>query len=185
MNRRLFLGCLGAIQLGITNFGVSAAEQSSKPKSIVIYFSRSGHVEELAKNISELTGSQMIKLEPAEAYPSSYSETVDIVKEQMTKGVVPPIKPVDVNLNNYDVIFIGSPTWWGHISRPVERFLSDYKFKGKKVMLFTSHGGSGVAHTKRDVQRLCPGNEVPESIGVYGGSSGDRSELDSWIKKHS
>lgn len=138
----------------------------------------------LAKTIAELTGAQMLKVEPIEAYPNAYSETVDIVKEQMNKGIVPAIKPLKVNFDDFDVIYLGSPTWWGHISRPMERFLTDNKFKGKKVMQFTSHGGSGVAHTREDVQRLCSGNDIAESNAFYGGSANDKADLQSWIEKN-
>jgi flavodoxin len=161
--------------------GITPAFAAEKPRSIIIYFSRTGHVAGLAKTLAGLTGARMLAVEPVTPYPEAYSETTEIVQDQMRKGIVPPIRPVTVNWDEIDTVYIGSPTWWGHLCRPIERFLTDYKFRGKKVYLFTSHGGSGRASTLDDVKRLCPDNNIAESIAFYGSGTGSEGQLKNWI----
>lgn len=56
---------------------VSTKTLSDSAKSIIIYFSRSGPTEELAKEISETTNPDILELQVKEPYPSNYEETVD------------------------------------------------------------------------------------------------------------
>lgn len=174
---------LSALGLTAVQAQQNGNAKKSQPKSIVIYFSRTGNVEKLAHQISEITGAPLIKLEPVTPYPATYGETTEIVQDQMRKGIVPPIKPVNINLDDYDVIYLGSPTWWGHICRPMERFLSDHKLEGKRLMLFTSHGGSGEADTADDIRRLCPKSEV-SNIAFYGSGVRSEAQLKNWISRN-
>ncbi len=169
---------------GLTGIYAQQSEDSrkSQPKSIVVFFSRTGNVEKLAHQISDITGAPMVKLEPEKPYPEAYRETTNIVKDQMNRGIVPPIKPLNIKFDEYEVIYLGSPTWWGHISRPMERFLSDYKLDGKRLMLFTSHGGSGEANTADDIRRLCPQSKV-SNIAFYGSGVRAESQIKKWISQ--
>lgn len=171
--------------LGVTGVHAQNKEgvKKSQAKSIVVFFSRTGNVEKLAHQISDITGAPLVKLEPEKPYPEAYRETTEVVKDQMNQGIVPPIKPVNINFDEYDVIYLGSPTWWGHICRPMERFLSDYKLEGKRLMLFTSHGGSGEANTADDIRRLCPNSEV-SNIAFYGSGVRAESQLKKWISQN-
>lgn len=171
--------------LGVTGVHAQQKDETmkSQPKSIVVFFSRSGNVEKLAHLVSDITGAPLVKLEPEKPYPNAYRETTEVVKDQMNQGIVPPIKPVNINFDDYDVIYLGSPTWWGHISRPMERFLSDYKIDGKRLMLFTSHGGSGEANTADDIRRLCPKSKV-SNIAFYGSGVRAEAQLKNWIPQN-
>lgn len=59
-----------------------------------------------------------------------------------------------------DTIFLGYPIWWGDLSMPVYTFLDSHRFDGKKVIPFSTHGGSGLAGTVAKVAQAEPGADV-------------------------
>lgn len=176
IKRRSLLGLAAA---GLLNNAIGA--QSAASRSIVVYFSRTGCTKRIAELISRLADAELVEIVLVDPYPESYSETTTIVKDQMQKGVLPDIKPLNVDFSQFDTIYLGSPTWWGHIARPVEKFLADEKFSGKTIKLFTSHGGSGRAGTQEDVERLCPQCRVSESLVFYGSSGLNPDRIAEWI----
>lgn len=182
ISRRNFMALLSMVGLNIP--GISKANGTSEhqnKKSIVVYYSHTGNVKTIAESIARLTNSRIVVIEPVTPYPAAYSETTEIVQEQMRNGITPPIQLPTVDFNNYNTIYVGSPTWWGHISKPIERFLSDVNLEGKTIRLFTSHGGSGVANTLSDVRRICPNATVTRSIAFRGSSRASESILQEWI----
>ena len=49
------------------------------------------------------------------------------------------------NLDEYDVVFLGYPSWWYGIPMPLLSFLKENDLSGKQVYLFCSHGTGGLA----------------------------------------
>ena len=182
ISRRNCMAVFSMIGLSAAGIKSSAAAQTQSGRSIVVYYSRSGNVKAIAEMIARLTGSDTVVIEPETPYPAAYSETTKIVRKQMDEGIVPPVKTPAADFSLYDTIYVGSPTWGGHISRPTERFLADAGFEGKTIRLFTSHGGSGVARTLDDVRRLCPKCNVTKSIAFQGASRATESALKAWIE---
>lgn len=52
------------------------------------------------------------------------------------------IKPLDVNVKDYDNIFIGCPVWAGKSSTPMNTFLYEVDFTGKNVFVFITQADS-------------------------------------------
>lgn len=52
-----------------------------------------------------------------------------------------PIKPLDADVQNYDVIAVGTPTWWYTMAPAVKTFLNSQKWEGKTVVPFMTNGG--------------------------------------------
>lgn len=170
--RHCLISASGLLSSLVTGGAIAqTTDKAQNAKSIVVYYSHSGTVKRIAERIGVLTNSPVVVIEPETPYPTDYSSTTELVQDQMKKGIVPPNKPMDIDFNAYDTIYVGSPTWWGHISRPLERFLADTNLEGKRIKLFTSHGGSGRASTQDDIERLAPKSNVVESIAFYGGAN--------------
>ena len=54
----------------------------------------------------------------------------------------PALSPHVENMEQYDVILLGYPTWWATMPMPVYSFLEEYDFSGKTIISFSSHGGT-------------------------------------------
>ena len=68
----------------------------------------------------------------------------------------PALGGYTVNPKDYDVVFLGYPIWWGLCPRPVNTFLEKYDFSGKTVIPFATSGGSSIAGSVRQLQKLYP-----------------------------
>ena len=164
--------------------------------SIVIYFSRSGenyfggelkniekgNTEVIAEYIQELDGADLFKVEPAVEYPDDYMECIDVAQKEQQADARPEIKGDLDNIDQYDVIYIGFPNWWGTLPMVMFTQLEKLDFTGKIVKPFVTHEGSGFGSSQKDLDRLCKGAEIKKGLSVPGAKVYDaRQTVKSWI----
>lgn len=153
-------------------------------KSIVIWFSRTGSVEQLAHWAVEATGADQLKLELVEPYAESYGAMTDIAREERRTGKRREIRTTIPDLSGYDTIYLGSPYWWGGLSVPMLTFLADHNMAGKTVKCFVVSASSGPSGAWADLKRLCPNATIPEGFHTTERSvSGAKAEFEAWLKK--
>ena len=126
---------------------------------LIAYFSWSGVTKNIARFIKEITGGDEFQIETVEPYPDDYDLTVKRAKKELHDGVKPEIVSKR-DISRYDVIFIGSPCWSGTISCPVATFIASSNFRGKTIIPFITHGGSGLASTVSEIKKYAPGANV-------------------------
>lgn len=154
-------------------------------KNVVVYYTWAGHTRGMAKIIAAQTGADIQEVLPETPYTTNYSTVVDQAKEEINAGFHPAIKKLDVDLGKYDVVYIGTPIWWGTMASPIATFLSENDLSGKTVMPFTTHGGGGKGHSDKDIANLCPNSKVLEMYTAYeGGGSAAEKEIAAWIGKN-
>jgi putative NADPH-quinone reductase len=56
---------------------------------------------------------------------------------------LPPLKTKIDPVEQYDVMFLGFPTWGMHLPVPIKSFLNQYSLKGKTVIPFNTDAGYG------------------------------------------
>jgi len=133
---------------------------SAEAKTLVAYFTLTGNTEKAAKVIAEETNADLYKIELVTPYPAEYKAQTELAKKELADGTLPPIKPWPKNIGEYDVVFIGSPVWWGTMATPVRTFLASGALKGKTVIPFVTHGGGGADNSFTDTAKLCEGCNV-------------------------
>lgn len=151
-------------------------------KVLVVYYSYSGNTAEAAKIIQKETGGDIFEIQTVKTYPKEYNDLIAEAKEEINKGDKPAIKGKVNNINDYDVIYIGSPNWWGTIAPAVTAFLSEYDLSGKKVAPFFTHGGGGMQRCASDTAKLLPNSTVLEAI-TFSGSRASQKDIKTWIEK--
>lgn len=167
-------------------------------KSLIIYFSHTGenymndgiknitkgNTEIVADYLKEITGADLFKVEPAKAYPYNYRECCDVAKEEIDNNSRPSVKTLLENLNDYDVIYIGGPIWWGHYPTPMFTVLEKLDFKGKTVYPFSTHEGSGLGNIESDIKRICIGANIKDGLAIRGSDAKDsKQKIESWCKE--
>lgn len=151
-------------------------------KPVIVYYSWSGNTRKIAKLIQELTGGDIVELIPETPYPSSYRETAEQAKKEIKAGYKPPLKTRIEGVEEYELIFLGTPNWWGTVAPPVATFLSQCTLSGKKIAPFISHGGGGKQRIVEDVKKLCSDAVILKELVVYGGGGRELSEeVSCWI----
>jgi flavodoxin len=129
-------------------------------KSLIAYFSRKGNnivggkivnlpvgnTEVAAKMIQKLTGSDTFRIDTVKDYPSDYNKTTDVARQELRQNARPELSGRMDNMDDYRVIFLGYPNWWGTMPMAVFTFLETYDFSGKTIIPFCTHEGSGMGH---------------------------------------
>jgi hypothetical protein len=112
----------------------------------------------------------LFEIKPEKAYPADYSTSVAQARKECSSGFKPKLTTTVKNMDQYDVIFIGSPNWCSTIAPPVLSFLSAYDLSGKTVVLFVTHGGGGMANCEKDFRKNCPKANILKGKGFSGRS---------------
>lgn len=155
------------------------------PHSAVVYFSHTGNTCKVAERVAEITGADLFEIKSLTQYPKAYYPSTRFVKKEIESGVLPDIESIAADLSHYEVIFVGSPTWWHHIAGVVQRWLTDNDLRGKTIAPFNTHGGGGLMHCHEDVLRLCPDSNVLDNLTVYEDGDCDLDdEIFDWLKRN-
>lgn len=157
-------------------------------KVLIAYFSWSnGNTERIAKMLQEAVGGDLLRLETAAPYSGDYDTVVQQGKEEVERGYEPELKPGGKNPEDYDVIAVGTPTWWYTMAPAVLSFLHGHKWQGKTFIPFMTNAG-WPGHVIKDMEKACPGANLrcPMEIkfDADGGSFLETStaELDKWLQ---
>ena len=123
-------------------------------KTLIVYYSYTNNTEKVAKRIAELKKYDILKLEPLVDYSTDYQKVVDEEEAKMDSEEIVELKPLNVDLNQYDRIILGTPVWWYTMAPVVRSFLSGNNLNGKKVIAFITNGG-WIGHTVEDIKKYC------------------------------
>ena len=162
----------------------AAATGTGRKKVLIIYYSRSGNTREIANQIHERVGGDIIELQTVEPYPDEYEEVTKQAKQELNSGFKPALKTKVEKIGSYDVIFVGSPNWWGTIAAPVKTFLSEYDLSGKTIVPFITHGGSGLGRSVTDIATLCPNSTILDGLAVWGKNAKTaQNDVSAWVRR--
>jgi hypothetical protein len=95
-----------------------------------------------------------------------------VVNENET-GYLPPLKTKIEDMNKYDIVFVGFPTWDMRLPPPMKSFLKQYDLTGKTIIPFNTNGGYGVGSSFETVKELCSKSKVFEGFSTKGGVERD------------
>ena len=92
MQKRTFCQMLGALIFGGSAMAQSVAAttntSSAKPRLAVVYFSKSGNTESVAKAVQAMTGADIFEVKTVKPYPEAYKPTTEVVKEELEKNII-------------------------------------------------------------------------------------------------
>lgn len=147
--------------------GVDAATSASR---IVVNGDTYGSVEYMATVIGEATGGDMVRIQTAQPYPQNYNELAEQANEERLNNVHPEQSTDITNFSDYDVVFVGYPIWWYQMPMPLYSFFDKYDFAGKRIIPFSSHGGSGWSGTVDDISALEPDATMVTGLSISRGN---------------
>ena len=174
-------------------------DMNTEGKKLVVYFSHTGenynvgYIEEgnthiIAQMISDATGSDIWEIAPLKPYPVNYNECIDVAKKELNANDRPAIQG-DIDIDEYDVIFLGYPNWWGEPPMCVYTFIEKHNWDGKTVIPFITHEGSGMGGTDKRIANACKGANIltGKGLAIQGKVAQEhrdvaKSNVDSWLK---
>jgi flavodoxin len=187
------VGCSQAQQVP-TRAGTA---QSAGKKILIVYLSRTKNTKAVAEIVRDNVGGTLVELELERPYPADYRATVDQVAKENETNFLPPLKTKIEKMNQYDVVFVGFPTWGMQLPPPMKSFLHKYDLKGKTIIPFNTNAGYGVGTGFATVKALCPDSNVLEGFTTTGGIERDgvllaiqglkvaevKSQITAWLRK--
>ena len=152
--------------------------KGSNGKALIAYFSKTGTTQRAAEEIQKLTGADMFRIEPVQAYPEEYQRTTEIARDELNQNARTQVKGKVDDMAQYDTIFVGYPIWWMEPPMPVLTFLESYDLNGKTVIPFATSASSGIDGTLDMLRSSAKGANVTEGLRV---TSND--EIQPWLQK--
>lgn len=153
-------------------------------KVLVAYFSATGTTKALAEYAVDAMGADLYEIVPEEPYTEddlNYSDrNTRATAEQNDKTVRPAISGSVENMEQYEIVFLAFPIWWGEEPRIMDTFVEAYDFSGKTIVPFCTSGSSGIGSSVENMKSLSTG----EAIWLDGerlSSSSSREDMADWI----
>ena len=142
-------------------------------KVLIVYLSRTNNTKAIAEIIHKNAGGTLVALELEKPYPENYRATVEQVVRENETGYLPPLKTKIDNIQNYNVVFVGFPTWGMKLPPPMKSFLKQYDLSGKTIVPFNTNDGYGIGSSFDTVKELCPKSKILDGFSIKGGTESD------------
>ena len=176
----------------------SQNELQNNEKILVDYFSKTGenynvgtvtvgNTALMASYIADYLQADTFEIVPVNKYSDDYQTSTEEAKKEQNAGARPKIKNELTNLDDYDIIFLGYPIWWGDLPMIVYTFLESYDLSGKTVIPFNTHEGSGSASTYQTIKNKLIKSKVNTNglalQGKVARTSEGKNETIKWLKE--
>ena len=119
-------------------------------KTIILYYSRTRKTATVAETLAEELSADIQEIKDFKersGFLNYLGASVDAFRENKTK-----INLENLNLDDYGIIYIGSPTWAGKPAPAIITFIDQTNLKGKDVILFSTMGGQGAQNVIKRMQ---------------------------------
>lgn len=153
-------------------------------KVLILYYSYLGNTKRIAEVIQKEIGGDIARIDTVVPYDSDYNKVVDQGQREVAEGYCPELKPLNLNLKDYDTIILGSPVWWYTFAPAMRSFLKQEDLTGKTIYPFATNGG-WLGHTMEDFEKFCKGATIKPGLSVKFDESTLRTpenKIKLWIK---
>ena len=165
-------------------------------KTLIAYFSRAdenyfggsmryvkvGNTEIAVNLMKEMMCADTFKIEMKEPYSPAYMTCIEEAKKDLREKARPQLVSLPESIDEYDVIVLAYPNYWGTMPMAVFTFLENYDFAGKTILPLCTNEGSGMGGSERDIKKTCQGADVKKGLSVTGSqaaNSGDAIKM--WL----
>jgi flavodoxin len=133
-------------------------------KILVAYFSATGNTKSVASTLATAIGADLFEIVPEQPYTSEdlnwHNDKSRSSVEMGDRSSRPAIASKIDNISQYNIVFVGSPIWWGREPSIMDTFIESYDFAGKTVIPFVTSGSSDIGDYGANLQALAPNAKV-------------------------
>ena len=152
-------------------------------KTLLAYFSAGGATKTISENLAHILDADIYEIKPKIPYTDKDLDWTDnnsrSTLEMKDKNSRPEIIDDEINISDYDTIFLGFPIWWYIAPTIINTFLEKHDFSNKKIVLYATSGGSGFGNTVANLKKSAPSANFIEGKILKASMSND--ELKNWI----
>ena len=162
---------------------VGSDEETPDDSVLVAYFSATGNTEGIAQHLQSILGADLYEIVPEVAYTDedlNYSnDDCRANQEQNDPAARPAITGTLENPEDYDVVFLGYPIWWGQAPKVIYTFLESCDFGDATIVPFCTSGSSGIGSSADGLQELTENAQWLDGQRFSSGASQD--EVAQWV----
>lgn len=127
--------------------------QEAAMRTLVVYYSRTGHTRQLASEIADRCGADLEEIQE----PGSRRGAWGYLRSawQALRHAAPPIQPAIRSPADYELVVIGTPVWNFGLAPPVRSYARQHAGEFKRVAFFCTEGGSGDRRAFEELSALC------------------------------
>lgn len=164
-------------------------------KTLIVYYSFTNNVHTIVSDLRTQIEADVVRVEPAEEgidyaannYAAGSALIQAIRNNPYDAASYPEIRPVEVDIDDYDRIIVGTPLWWSSMAAPMQAFLFRYgsQMEGKSIGLIVSSASSGISGVESDARRLIAGGEfLSPSLWIRSSQTSDsHTMIVSWLEQ--
>ena len=153
------------------------------PGVLVAYFSATGNTEGIARHLQSVLDADLYEIVPEVPYTDedlNYSnDSCRANQEQNDPAARPAITGALENPEDYDVVFLGYPIWWGQAPKVIYTFLESCDFGDATIVPFCTSGSSGIGSSADGLQELTENAQWLDGQRFSSGASQD--EVAQWV----
>lgn len=132
-------------------------------KKLVAFYSLDGNTKFIAEKIAEKFSADILELKPEKEIPK-----IEPIKhlwggKQVVLKETPRLKNYNLNLDDYQLLCVGTPVWAYNFSPPIRTFLKENKIENKKIILFCTYG-QAKGRTFDNLRKKLKDNEIISEI---------------------
>ena len=164
-----------------------AEDTGSGSSVLVVYYSATGNTAQMAQYIADSTGGDLFEIQPVEPYTDDDLNWTDDNSRVSREHADESLRDVELvadtvdNWDQYDMVFIGYPIWWGIAAWPVDGFVETNDFSGKTVIPFCTSSSSGLGQSGQLLADMAGTGDWQEGQRFRSGAS--QEDVQSWIEE--
>ena len=122
-------------------------------KTLVAYFSWTGHTRQVAEEIAAALDADVETIREVNAR-SGWTAYIRSIWEVLTARLVPIVAP-GKDPAAYDLVVLGTPVWAGRMSSPLRAYITRQTASLSRIAVFCTEGGASGEKVVREISELC------------------------------
>ena len=156
-------------------------ETKDMKKILVVYYSRTGNTEKVAKEIAKATGADIEKLIDKKDRSGAFGYLGG--GKDASSGNLAELEAVKIDPSKYDLVIIGTPIWAWTMTPAVRTYITEHKKDLKSIALFTTSASTAPEKTVKKMEELAGKKTVVSTGFVEKEINGDeRASYDKKMK---
>lgn len=152
---------------------------------LIVYFSYTGNTRMIANKIRDKLNCDILEIKTVIPYSSDYETVVNDEQNSESSTKLPDILDIELDLNKYDEIILGTPVWWYRAAPAIRTFLTKNNLSNKVIKPFATNAG-WLGRTFKEITNLCPNSQVEPGMNIVFESYSNNlvtseQEIDSWL----
>lgn len=154
-------------------------------RKLIVYFSYTNNTRKIANRIKNQLNCDILEIKTVIPYSKDYQSVVNDEQNSEASNHLPEIQNINVDIDNYDEIILGTPVWWYRPAPAIRTFLKQNDLSGKTIKPFATNAG-WLGRTFNEIEKLCPNSKVEEGMNIVFESYSDKmitseNELEYWM----